>query len=203
MKMSMKTINDTLDYIALDFETANHHRNSACAIGLVRFIDGKEADSCYSLIHPAKMYFIPEWTETIHHISYDDVRNKPLFPEVWDTMVMPFINQSPGIPLVAHNGNTFDMPVIRGCCEYFQMEIPKLTYFDSLLISRKTWPEFENHKLTYVTEQFGIKYTAHNALDDARACGIIISMAADKWKCSSVDELLEKCRVEMRKLQDD
>ena len=81
-----------LDYIAIDFETANHYMNSACSVGLVRFIDGQEVDSCYSLIHPAKMYFIPEWTETIHHITYKDVYNKPYFPEVWDTMVMPFIN---------------------------------------------------------------------------------------------------------------
>ncbi len=57
-----------LDYIAIDFETANEYKNSACSIGLVRFINGKEKDSFYSLIHPAKMYFIPEWTEQIHHI---------------------------------------------------------------------------------------------------------------------------------------
>ena len=70
-------MNNKLDYIAIDFETANQYRNSACSVGLVRFIDGKETDSCYSLIHPAKMYFIPEWTRDIHHISYNDVRNKP------------------------------------------------------------------------------------------------------------------------------
>ena len=108
-------MNNKLDYIAIDFETANQYRNSACSVGLVRFIDGKEVDSCYSLIHPAKMYFIPEWTETIHHISYNDVRNKPYFPEIWDTMVMPFVNKTPGVPLVAHNGNMFDMPVIQSC----------------------------------------------------------------------------------------
>ena len=51
-------MNDKLDYIAIDFETANYYKNSACSIGLVRFIDGKETDACYSLIHPAKMYFI-------------------------------------------------------------------------------------------------------------------------------------------------
>ena len=92
-------MNNKLDYIAIDFEIANQYRNSACSVGLVRFIDEKETDSCYSLIHPAKMYFIPEWTRNIHHISYNDVRNKPYFPEIWDTMVMPFINQTPGVPL--------------------------------------------------------------------------------------------------------
>ncbi len=193
-------MNNKLDYIAIDFETANQYRNSACSVGLVRFIDGKETDSCYSLIHPAKMYFIPEWTETIHHISYKDVCNKPYFPEVWDTLVMPFINQTPGIPLVAHNGNTFDMPVILGCCEYFGMPVPCLEYFDSLSVTKKTWPEMESHKLTDLGAHFGIEYLAHDALEDSRTCGQIIKLAADKWGAASVEGLLEACGISAKSL---
>lgn len=70
-----RLMNDKLDYIAIDFETANQYKNSACSIGLIRFINGKETDSCYSLIHPAKMYFIPECVRDIHHISYNHVRD--------------------------------------------------------------------------------------------------------------------------------
>lgn len=191
---------NNLNYIAFDFETANQYKNSACSIGLVRFIDGKETDSCYSLIHPAKMYFIPEWTEQIHHISYEDVRNKPYFPEVWDTIVKPFIDKTPGIPLVAHNGKTFDVPVIRGCCEYFGMETPKLSFFDSLLIARKTWPEMESHKLTELGKHFEINYLAHDALEDSRTCGLIISKAAEKWDVNSIDELLQKCQLQMEQI---
>lgn len=186
-------MNDKLNYIAIDFETANYYKNSACSVGLVRFIDGKETDSCYSLIHPAKMYFIPEWTETIHHISYDDVRDKPYFPEVWDTIVMPFINKTPDIPLVAHNGNMFDMPVIKNCCEYFGMEVPKLEYFDSLIVAKKTWPDLESHRLTALGEYFKIEYLAHDALEDSRTCGQIIKFAADKWGENSIKKILDCC----------
>ena len=191
-------MNNKLDYIAIDFETANYYRNSACSVGLVRFIDGKEVDSCYSLIHPAKMYFIPEWSEEIHHISYDDVRDKPYFPEVWDTMVMPFINKTPGVPLVAHNGNMFDMPVIQNCCEYFGMDVPKLEYFDSLIIARKTWPEFESHQLTKLGERFNIEYLAHDALEDSRVCGQLVKIAADKWEVNSVEDLVKACQTSVR-----
>lgn len=189
-----------LDYIAFDFETANRYKNSACSIGLVRFIDGKETDSCYSLIHPAKMYFIPEWTEQIHHISYNDVRNKPFFPEIWDSLVMPFINQTPNLPLVAHNGQIFDVPVIKSCCKYFGMETPSLFFFDSLLVARKTWPEFETHRLTDLGERFGITYNAHDALEDSRTCGMIVQKAAEKWGASSVSELILKCDLELESL---
>lgn len=194
---------DNLNYIAIDFETANYFKNSACSVGLVRFIDGKETDSCYSLIHPAKMYFIPEWTDTIHHISYDDVRDKPYFPEVWDTIVMPFINKTPNIPLVAHNGNMFDMPVIKDCCCYYGIEVPKLEYFDSLIVARKTWPKLDSHKLTKLGEYFDIEYLAHDALEDSRTCGKIINKAAKKWKVNSVKELLKNCNITIRNLNEE
>lgn len=184
----------SLDYIAIDFETANTYANSACSVGLVRFINGKETDSVYSLIHPAKMYFIPEWTEQIHHISYRDVQDKPYFPEVWDTMVMPFIQKTPDVPLVAHNAR-FDMNVIRQCCNYYGMPLPDFSYFDSLAVAKKTWPELECHRLTFLGEQFGITYKAHDALEDSRICGKIISLAADKWGIDDVDEILEMCGI--------
>lgn len=193
-------MSERLDYIAIDFETANYYKNSACSIGLVRFIDGKEADSCYSLIHPAKMYFVQEWTDEIHHISYDDVRDKPYFPEIWDNLVMPFIEKTPGVPLVAHNGTSFDMNVIRDCCSYFGMPVPELTYFDSLHVAQKTWPDFDNHRLTGLGERFGITYNAHDALEDSRTCGQVIKAAADKWGVTSVEELLARCGLEMRRL---
>ena len=188
-----------LDYIAIDFETANYYKNSACSVGLVRFIDGKETDLCYSLIHPAKMYFIPEWTRDIHHISYDDVRDKPYFPEVWDTLVMPFINQTPDVPLVAHNGTSFDMTVIRDCCNYFGMEKPKFQYFDSLLIARKTWAKIDHH-LTSLGNYFNIKYNAHDALEDSRTCGLIVQEAAKYHNAKSIQDLLEKCNLTIKDL---
>lgn len=193
-------MNNKLDYITIDFETANQYKNSACSVGLVRFIDGKEVDSCYSLIHPAKMYFIPEWTQEIHHISYEDVRNKPYFPEVWDRIVMPFMNQTPDLPLVAHNGNIFDIPVIKECCKYFGMELPKRKYFDSLVVVKKTWSELKSHRLTDLGAHFGIEYLAHDALEDSRTYGQLIKLAADKWKVNSVEELLIKCDININEL---
>ena len=189
----------SLDFIAIDFETANTYSNSACSVGLVRFEDGKETGSAYSLIHPSKMYFVPEWTETIHHISYSDVRDKPYFPEVWETIVMPFIKEVPGLPLVAHNAN-FDMNVIRACCKYYGMELPELKYFDSLAVARKTWCDFECHKLTDLGEKFGIAYNAHEALDDSRTCGKIVAIAAEKNSVSSVQALLKKCGASLYNL---
>ena len=113
---------------------------------------------------------------------------------------MPFINKTPNIPLVAHNGNMFDMPVIRNCCEYFGMDTPNLKYFDSLIIAKKTWPELDSHRLTALGEYFNIDYLAHDALEDSRTCGQIIKFAADKWGVNSIEELLKKCNQELLEL---
>ena len=177
-----------MTYYAIDFETANNYQNSACSVGLVRFVDGVEKDSVYSLIKPAKMYFRPDFTD-IHGISYGDVRYSSEFPEVWQTVVEPFLKSSgeEKIHFVAHNAQ-FDMGVIRACCDYFGMPLPDADYACTLQIARKAWTEFDCHKLTFLAEQFGIVYDAHNALDDARTCGKILAMATEKSVCS-IEEL--------------
>ena len=58
------------------------------------------------------------------------------------------------------------------------MELPAIKYFDSLRIAQKTWTDFETHRLTFLAEQFGIIYDAHNALDDSITCGKIVTLAA-------------------------
>lgn len=188
-----------LDYIVIDFETANWSRNSACSVGLVRFINGQETDSISALIKPPTGFFIKEWTDTIHGISYDDVRDKPYFPEIWKEQVMPFIEKTPDLPLVAHNA-TFDMSVIKGCCQHYEMAIPNIRYFDSLPIARRTWPDLSSHKLTMLGEYFGIQYKAHDALEDSRTCGKVVSLSADKWGAGSVEELVNCCGCNIKAL---
>lgn len=190
---------NNLNYIVIDFETANWNRNSACSVGLVRFMEGQETDSVSSLIKPPTGFFIKEWTDTIHGICYDDVRDKSYFPKVWNSIVKPFIEKTPDLPLVAHNA-TFDMSVIKGCCQHYEMATPDICYFDSLPIARRTWPELSNHKLTSLGEHFGIKYKAHDALEDSRTCGKVVEMAAARWCTTSLETLLEKCNTSIKTL---
>jgi DNA polymerase-3 subunit epsilon len=48
----------SLDYITIDFETANQYGNSAISVGLVRYVDGKEVDSIYELICPPTNFLL-------------------------------------------------------------------------------------------------------------------------------------------------
>lgn len=194
-----ENVGQSLDYIAIDFETANQNGESAISVGLVRYINGIEVDSLYELICPPTDYFVPEWINEIHHIHYDDVKNKPKFPEVWDNKVVPFIEKTPGVPLVAHNAK-FDISVIWNACNFYHHIIPRYEYFCSLQVSKKVWPEFERHALTFLGEKFGITYIAHEALEDSRTCAMVVKLAAQKLNAHSVEELLKKCNLKMEKI---
>ena len=194
-----KPAQESLDYIAIDFETANQYGSSAISVGLVRFINGEESDSIYELICPPTDYFVQEWTDKIHHLTYEDVKNYPKFPEVWDKKIIPFIEKTPGLPLVAHNAK-FDMSVIWDACNFYHHKLPGYNYFCSLQLSKKVWPEYERHALTFLGEKFGIKYLAHDALEDSRTCGLVVKLAAEKKGCRTVEELLKKCGLKFEKI---
>ena len=40
------------NFVAIDFETANNYRNSACAVGIVTVTDNVITDEYYTLIQP-------------------------------------------------------------------------------------------------------------------------------------------------------
>lgn len=192
-----------MDFIAIDFETANYERNSACSIGLVRFVNGEPHDSFYSLIKPPSNYFVPDFID-IHGITFADVRNELSFAELWQEKLLPFIDDLPDckgkrFPLVAHNAG-FDMSVLKNSLQYYELAVPKIHYTCSLMASQRTWPYFSSHKLTSLAEQFGMVYNAHNALDDADICGKIFCLAAKEKKSLTVQSFLKATKLTMKTL---
>jgi DNA polymerase-3 subunit epsilon len=181
-----------MKFVSIDFETAKHSRESACSIGLVKYMDGKAADTYYSLIRPPKLYIRPDFTE-IHGLTVEDVKDAPTFADLWDSAIKPFIG---GLPLAAHNA-PFDMSVLWAVLEWYELEIPVLRYFCTCSLSRHTWPGLESYSLSSLAERFGIVYNAHNALDDAKTCGKLVQMSAKKFKGSNIMELLSASGMEM------
>jgi DNA polymerase-3 subunit epsilon len=184
-----------MDFITIDFETAQYSPESACSVGLVRYNNGKESDTFYSLIRPPVLYIRPDFT-AIHGLTVEDVENAPAFSELWESHILPFIG---AVPLAAHNA-PFDMGVLKAALHWYDLNIPRLRYFDTLALSRRAWPELRSHALTRLGEAFNIRYQAHNALDDARTCGSIVLLAAEKSGALSISELLNRMGLKMRRL---
>jgi DNA polymerase-3 subunit epsilon len=182
-----------MNFVTIDFETAKYSRESACAVGLVKFRDGKAQDTFYSLVRPPILYIRPEFTE-IHGLTVEDVEDAPTFEDLWETAILPFIGD---MPLAAHNAS-FDMGVLKAVLEWYELPVPALHYFCTLILSRNVWPALRSHSLPNLGSHFGIHYEAHNALDDARACGDIACLAAQKYGSAHLKDLLHTARVSMK-----
>jgi DNA polymerase-3 subunit epsilon len=184
-----------MNFIAIDFETAKYSRESACSVGLVKFRNGKAAETFYSLICPPTLYIRPDFTE-IHGLTVEDVRDAPGFAELWESGIHSFIGN---LPLASHNA-AFDMGVLRASLDWYDLPIPPLRYFCTLKLARAAWPELKSHALANLGVHFGIDYDAHNALADAHVAGIIAHKAAEKYACAHLRRLLRAAELEMETL---
>jgi DNA polymerase III epsilon subunit-like protein len=179
-------IGGVVDFVAIDFETANEERGSACEIGLVRFTGGQVVDRFQSLIY--QDYFNP-FNVSLHGISEKQVAKAPSFDDVWAEAKM-FIDDS---PLLAHNAG-FDIGVL-----FHSLELDDIggnyTYFCSLVLSRRLL-DISYFGLPGVTEHLGIEYPMnHRAEGDAEAAGKVAVALMAKKSVDSLHELAELVRV--------
>jgi hypothetical protein len=88
-------------FVALDFETADRGRDSACAIGIVRVEHNQIVNRDYYLIRPPRQTF--EFTE-IHGIRWSDVAHEPTFGQLWPKIdllsVMLILSLPTMLPLI-------------------------------------------------------------------------------------------------------
>ena len=158
-----------MTFTAIDFETANNERTSACQIGIVVIKDSRIIEEFVSFIKPVPNYFFSWFTDDIHGISKETVANAPTFPELWEK-ISGFIENAPVI--VAHSA-PFDMGVLKACLKYHGIRASLPGYFCTVVESRRKLPNLKNHKLSTVCEYFDIPLDHHEALSDARAASKI------------------------------
>lgn len=158
-----------LDFVAIDFETANGCRSSVCSVGIVIVSEGKIIDKLYSLIHPYPNYYM-SFTTQIHGLTNADTYDAPTFPEVWCCMEK-YIE---GLPLVAHN-SPFDESCLKAVFNAYNMEYPDYQFYCTLKASRQIFGKsLPNHQLHTVASHCGYNLAKHHhALADAEACAAI------------------------------
>jgi DNA polymerase-3 subunit epsilon len=153
-------------FCAIDFETADHGRDSACAVGLVRVEGGRITRRLHRLIRPPRSRVLFTW---IHGITWEDVRQAPTFAEVWPELA-EFVEGSAF--LAAHNA-PFDRSVLRACCRAARLEEPPLPFECTVQLARRLW-RIRPTKLPDVCRHLAIPLRHHEALSDAEACARIV-----------------------------
>lgn len=174
-----------LNFVAIDFETANKYANSACSLAVVTVENGQITKRGYSLIKPPFMQFDEECI-AIHEILPKDVMDKPTFDKLWPAI---YENHLKGKLVIAHNAK-FDIGVLRATLDHYNIEWPELDYTCTVKISKRVWPDLQNHKLNTLAAYLGYEFKHHYALDDAKICAQVAIAAAKKRGVQSMDQLL-------------
>ena len=108
-------------FAAIDFETADYGRDSACAVSCVIAEDGKIAEKVYSLIRPPRREFVFSY---LHGITWSHVAKKPTFPELWPKLKTLL----KGVDFIAAHNASFDRGVLNACCELDGTTPPNVKY---------------------------------------------------------------------------
>ncbi len=156
-------------FVALDFETADNGRDSACSVGLVRVENQRIVQREHYLIRPPRSRFL--FTH-IHGIRWQDVADQPSFEELWDS-IHPILRE---IDFLAAHNAAFDRGVLNACCDAFGIARPLLPFVCTVQLARRIW-NIRPTKLPNVCEYLGIPLEHHQALSDAEACARIVIAA--------------------------
>jgi DNA polymerase-3 subunit epsilon len=179
-----------MNFVAIDFETANEKRSSPCAIGIAAFIDGKCVESFSRLIRPPDCRFNP-FNTAIHGISENDVKDQPEFCDIWRDLRSFF----EGNLIIAHNAS-FDMSVLRHTLDHYDIPYPRLTYNCTILIAKQVWPNLITYNLAFVANLLNISLCHHVAVEDALACAKVARRACNECNVSTMQELEEYLEIE-------
>jgi DNA polymerase-3 subunit epsilon len=161
-------------FAALDFETADYGRDSACALGVVRVEGDAVVARETRLIRPPRSRFVFTY---IHGIEWEDVADAPAFADVW--------RDCAGLLdgarfLVAHNAS-FDRGVIEACCARAGIAPPAVPFACTVRWARRTFG-LRRANLPAVCEHLGIPLHHHDAGSDAEACARIMIAVRREWR---------------------
>lgn len=156
-------------FVAIDFETANPQRGSACAVGLAKARNGEIETVQSFLIRPPSSWFA---LTHVHGLRWEDVRNAPTFGELWPTL-LPWFD---GAELIAAHNASFDRSVLRACCRMYGICSPRLPFTCTVELARSQWRIYPT-RLPDVCRQLGVSLRHHDPGSDAEACARIVLAA--------------------------
>lgn len=161
-------------FAAIDFETANNARDSACAVGVVIVEHGSIVDRLHALIRPPSREFL--FTH-IHGLSWNDVKGAQRFDAVWAGLA----RELAGVAFLAAHNAPFDKGVLYACCGTYGLAVPEQPFVCTVQLARARWA-LRPARLPDVCGHLGIDLRHHQADSDAEACArIVLAAQAEGW----------------------
>jgi len=165
-----------MKFIALDVETANPDMASICQVGIVHFEGGRPVDSWSSLIDP-KDYF-DGINVAIHGIDEDAVRGAPDFKQASEEIKRRISGQ-----IVAIH-TAFDRSAITQASAKHAVDPPECQWLNTASVARRAWPDVaqKGYGLSPLAQWLGIEFKHHDAVEDARAAGLVLVRASEEMQ---------------------
>lgn len=173
-----------MTFVALDFETADPMRDSACALAVVRVEGARIVARETRLIRPPRREF---WFTHIHGITWPMVESMEPFADAWPAME-PLLEGAEF--LAAHNAG-FDRSVMGACCGRAGLAPPATEWLCTVRLARRAWGIYPT-KLPDVCGRLDLPLRHHDAGSDAEACARIVLRALEEGGREAVDALLPR-----------
>jgi DNA polymerase-3 subunit epsilon len=175
----------SLDFTAVDFQTANSHPASVCAVGLVRIRDGQVAGKSGGLVRPPTG--LGEFTDyqiSLHGITAEMAATAPLWRKV-----AAWITQYVGSDVFICHNATFAIGVLRNACAADAMPLPTADFLCTALMARQAF-RLPSYRLPFVADKCGIELTGrHQVLINARGAALIAVTLARRHGATNPGEL--------------
>ena len=180
----------SLDFVAIDFETAAPKWDTVCSIALAKVRNGRIVEEFNTLVNP-ECDFGPIQMR-VHGITPIMVASAPTFPEIAQ-QVISFIGKD---VLVAHN-IPFDGNVLQRVLLKYNIPVPTIKTFCTLACSILYDAKLSSHRLPAVCAQYDVKLVHHHdAASDTRACAEILIAMANKMEASSLADVVAYLHVQ-------
>lgn len=186
-----------MNFTAIDFETANYQPSSACSIGIVEVREGEVCDEFYSLITPVPFHFVGKMIE-IHGIRPHHVENAPNFGELWPQISRFFHHHT----VIAHCAS-FDMNVLRGSLSAHGKKPGNFDVFCSYIAAKRAIAGLKSYSLGKLANHLCIEFKHHHALEDARACALVMLESFRRTHTTDFGDFCESVGAQIGKMTND
>ncbi len=183
-------------YVVFDLETIGRDSSSPATeiiqIAAWRWVDGVPQKPWATFVHPSVP--IPAEIVELTKISMNEVQGAPSAMEA----LADFFAYAGDLPLIAHNGASFDGPIITAVCKRLGLPLPPtFLVLDTLPLARALLPLEKEHKVGTLAKRFDCdRSDAHRADADVEMlAGIVQGLEREMHRSNTgaaVYELLRR-----------
>ncbi|HCI80802.1 MAG TPA: hypothetical protein DHW02_14050, partial [Ktedonobacter sp.] len=172
-------------YVIFDLEATHQDATSSATeiiqIAAQRFEHGVLCSTWDSFAQP--LVPIPEHIIQLTHISNEDVANALPLAEV----LREFFERFGDLPLIAHNGASYDGPLLRATCERLNLPLPStFLVLDTLPLARLLLPCEASHTVSTLAQRYGcLREDAHRADADVEMLAGVVRGLEAEFQCGA------------------